>query len=484
MNMLSARRAAYLGLNVMLFVCLGLWTGHAAEAAPVFQAGAATSNITSSLGSSIVGNWETPKAVHIHDDLHARCLVLDNGEQRLAIVICDNLDIDQAVYDQARKRLSEKTGIAPECMLMASTHTHSAAAARQGLHTGPDEKLTSYQQFVADRIVDGVQCALNNLEPAEAGWGRAEEPTQVFNRRWYMSDPSLMMNPWGHPDKVRMNPPGGHAALVKPAGPTDPEIVFLAVRSAAGRPIALLANYSLHYVGGVPGGHISADYYGAFADRIQALLGADRLSPPFVGILSNGTSGDINNINHSKPRPNREPYEQIRYVANMVAEDVVRAYQTMTFHSEVRLGARMSPLTLDVRKPDEAMMEWARGILAKPEDQTQQMERIYAQRMPGLHESPDRVDVWIQALRIGDVGVAAIPFETFAETGLRLKKESPLPITFAISHANGANGYLPTPAQHELGGYETWLGTNRVAVNSEPAIVATLLRLFGELAAQ
>ena len=59
----------------------------------------------------------------------------------------------------------------------------------------------------------------------------------------------------------------------------------------------MLANYSLHYVGDVGPGHISADYFGVFADRIQQLLGADRQDPPFVGILCNGTSGDINNIN-------------------------------------------------------------------------------------------------------------------------------------------------------------------------------------------
>ena len=63
-------------------------------------------------------------------------------------------------------------------------------------------------------------------------------------------------------------------------------------RVPLGRPLALLANYSLHYVGGVGSGDLSADYFGAFADGIQQLLGADRQDPPFVGIMSNGTSGE------------------------------------------------------------------------------------------------------------------------------------------------------------------------------------------------
>jgi len=485
MNSLEQSFVVRFSIGCAVLACLPLAVGNAGEAdTPVFRAGAAVGNITPPLGSYIVGNWESPEATHIHDDLHVRCLVLDDGERRLAIVICDNLHIDQPTYDQAKERLHDKTGIPPEHMLMASTHTHSGPPAGQSNCLKPSEELTEYQQFVADRIVDGVQCAINNLEPAQIGWGSGEEPGQVHNRRWHMNDPSLMVSPFGDQDKVRMNPPRGHDALVKPAGPTDPEIVFLAVRSVDGRPIALLANYSLHYVGGVPKGHISADYFGVFADRIQALLGADRLDPPFVGMLSNGTSGDINNINFRNPRPKSGPYEQMRRVAHMVAEKVYEACESIEYHDYVKLDGRLSDLTLQARKPDEATLEWARAIQDKPEEQTQLKERIYARRALGLKDRPDQVDIRLQTLRIGDVGIAAIPFETFAETGLRLKKESPLPVTFTISHANGAYGYLPTPAQHELGGYETWLGTSRVAVDSEPAIVARLLEQFGELAGE
>lgn len=496
--MISSRRGfgAWFSTGFILLACVLPVTVHAAEASapaageaaqaetPVFKAGAAASDITPPIGVSIVGNFEVPQATHIHDDLHARCLVLDNGERRLVIVLCDSLDMDRALFDEAKKRLQEKTGIPPECMLMAATHTHSGPPGRRAKTLELDEELSDYQAFVVDRIVDGVLCAINNLEPAQIGWGKGEEPNQVFNRRWFLKDPSMMVSPFGAQNKVRMNPPGGHAALDKPAGPTDPEIAFLAVRSVSGRPIALLANYSLHYVGGVPKGHISADYFAVFADRIQSLLGADRQDPPFVGILSNGTSGDINNINFRKPRPSRPPYDQIHRVANIVAAEVYRAYQSIEFCDNVKLGARMSTLTLNVRKPDDATIEWSNGILAKPEAETELVHRSYANRVQALRESPDTVDVWLQALRIGDVGIAAIPFEVFAETGLHLKKDTPLPVTFTISHANGAYGYLPTPAQHELGGYETWLGTNRVAVDSEPAIVAMLLAQFAELAAE
>jgi hypothetical protein len=82
---------------------------------------------------------------------------------------------------------------------------------------------------------------------------------------------------------------------------------------------------------------------------------------------------------------------------------------------------------------------------------------------------------------VGDVGITAIPFETFAETGLALKAESPFQPTFNIELANGSYGYLPTPPQHELGGYETWLGTNLVETEASEKIRNTLIQLFVQL---
>ena len=84
-------------------------------------------------------------------------------------------------------------------------------------------------------------------------------------------------------------------------------------------------------------------------------------------------------------------------------------------------------------------------------------------------------------MRIGELGIAAIPFEVFSEIGLELKARSPLKPSFTIELANGGYGYLPTPEQHKLGGYETWLGTNKVEVQSSVKIVNALLEMFAEL---
>jgi hypothetical protein len=453
------------------------------DARRVFRAGAAASNITPPLGEPIVGGWSSPPATHIHDELHARCLVLDDGQARLAFAICDNVGIPRQVFDAARAMVHKETGLPEDHLLMAATHTHSATSARSANPMKPDAELSEYSRFLARRIADGIRCAVTNLEPARIGWGAVDVPTQVFNRRWHLKPGVANPNPYGGVDQVRMNPGAGNPNLLEPAGPTDPQVSFLSVQSKDGRPIALLANYSLHYVGGVQANHVSADYFALFAARIGELLGADRLDPPFVGIMSNGTSGDVNNIDVRRPGARQPPYRKMREVADEVAEAVYRAHQKIEFRDGVRLAAARRELVLGIRKPTEEQLAYVRQVLARPEDAKPYHvhERIYAQRALLLQDSPDEVSIPLQVFRIGDLGIAAIPFEVFTESGLAIKQKSPLKPTFTIELANGSYGYLPTPRHHALGGYETWLGTSKVEIQASEKIVAAILEMFEEL---
>lgn len=452
----------------------------------MFRAGAATSNITPPLGQPIVGNYDSPPATYIHDELHARCLVLDDGTNKIVFAIVDNVGVDRRVFDEAKQMIAQATGIPQDHMLMSATHTHSAISAggleekRRGWNQG--DPLDDYQMFLARRISDGVQVALANLEPARIAYGVGSLPQHLFNRRWKMKTPKV--NPYGEKDVVVMNPGVGNPELVEPAGPTDPQVSFLSVQSRDGRPIALLANYSLHYVGGVPKGHISADYFAVFADRMQELMKADRQHPPFVGMLTNGTSGDVNNINFRGPAEKREPYEKMRIVAHDLADEVMRVHKTLKFSDWVPLRAAQSPLVLKVRRATPEMIAKAREVLARPDTVKliHPLEKIYAKRLLQMQEEwPDQVEILLQVVRIGDLGIAAVPFETFTETGLEIRKRSPFKPTFTVSLANGSFGYLPTPEQHAMGGYETWITTNKVQKDATVLIVDELMRLFSKI---
>ena len=333
------------------------------------------------------------------------------------------------------------------------------------------------------RIVDGVCRAIDNLAPARIAWGVGSAPDLVFNRRWKMKPGALLANPFGGMDQVRMNPPIANPNLIEPAGPTDPDVSVISVQSIDGRPIALLANYSLHYVGGVPIGDISSDYYGVFADRIGQLIGADYQDPVFVAMMSNGTSADVNNIDVRHPHDEVGPYRQIQLVANALAAEVHRVYQTLEYHDCVPLRIEQREIKIGVRHPNDIDVERARGILAGFDNNMMKGTReIYAQETLSMKDYPNEVSLIIQAVRIGQLGIAAIPCEVFAETGLKIKTKSPFSPTFTISLSNGWNGYLPTPGQHKLGGYETWLArSSYLETDASPKILNTVMELLGWL---
>jgi hypothetical protein len=448
-------------------------------------AGAATSNITPRLGTSINGNLQNHVAEQIHDELHARCLVLDNGVERLAIVVCDSCAIPGEVIFAAKHLVHGYSSFPVDRMLVSATHTHSAAAAVSAFQSDAD---LDYQVFLAERIADGIRRALGNLAPARIGWGVAQEPTQVFNRRWRMKPGTIPPNPFGETtDLVQMNPPRGSPNLVEPSGPTDPDVTVLYVERADGRPLALLGNYSLHYVGDVGGpGIVSADYFAAFADRVQQILEADRLDPPFVGILANGSSGNINNIDFSQRAPEPgPPYTRIRRVANLVAEAAHKAIDGAEMHDWAPLAMRESRIALARRLPTAADVERAKAILAEARgEQLGKLEEIYARETYLLAELEPEVETVVQAVRIGEMGIVALPCEVFVETGLALRADSPLKPTCTISLANDYQGYLPTPEHHRLGGYETWRARSSfLELDAEPKMRARALELLAEVTA-
>jgi len=277
-----------------------------------------------------------------------------------------------------------------------------------------------------------------------------------------------------------MNPPAGSPDLIRPAGPVDPEFFVVSLRHADGRPLALLANYGLHYVGGPRRGDISADYFGLFSDRVRELLPPGHPDLPFVAMMSNGTSGDVNNIDVRNERLRRGPYVQMRKVAHDLAEKAVRIANKANYRDGLSLSATSSRLQLDIRRPDEERIAWARTVWAEA-DTSSQLTRpqVYARENLALADYPPTVPIPMQAFRIGDLGVSAIPCEVFAETGLAIKKNSLLKPTFTIELANGYFGYLPTAQQHEWGGYESWEARSScLETDAEAKIRAEALRLL------
>ncbi|HWQ53212.1 MAG TPA: hypothetical protein VN442_05975 [Bryobacteraceae bacterium] len=466
-----------------------------------FRAGAAAVDITpQAFPVPMRGTFSFRPATTAHDPLHARALVLDDGRTRLAMVIIDNVGIPRSLLDEAKRIASEATGIPTNRILTSSTHTHTAPYPIPQQVTDTWDKKTlppeeaavfdmayeanvQYSGLLKRQIAKAIQEAAARLQPAEIGAAVVQLPEHLNNRRWFKKEGSIPPSPYGATtDRVQMNPQAGSEDLVKPAGPTDPGLSVISVRTSDGKPLALLANYSLHYVGDVPGGQISADYFGEFAKRIRQSLAPD--NQHFVGILSNGTSGDVNNINFRAARgPRGEPsFSKISAVADSVAKASLQAYKTIQHSSGLSLAMAEREINLGVRKPTAEQLQFAKAALAAKDDKKLPgRAKAYAKRALALEEEGETVSIKLQAIRIGSIGIAAIPFEVFTETGLEIKEKSPLKPTFTIELANGSEGYLPTPEQHKLGGYETWLGTNRVEIQASRKITDTVLELLKEV---
>ncbi|MCX7424659.1 MAG: hypothetical protein NTW96_03375 [Planctomycetia bacterium] len=439
----------------------------------VFRAGAHAVDITPDwFPVAVNGGFQPQYATSANDPLHARCLVLDDSSGPLAIVQIDSCVVGQPLMDKIKQLAHEKTGIPVERMLMATTHTHSAPAVQGALGTDPDEK---YVAFLPGRVAEGVRLAQANLAPAKIGWAIGQLPEVAQSRRWIARPDKMMVDPFGEKTtRATMHPGYRNPDYEEPSGPMDPSVSVVAVQSPDGKPIALWAAYSIHYVGSPI---LSADYYGVFAEKIAEMVGPGDPARPFVGILSNGTSGDAYINDYSG-----EPRTQDRFsIAEAVAKVAHQAYRSMTMHDWAPLAMAQRSIELPTRKP---RLDWAKGVLAELGDKPHTtLTHWYAREQVFLDKLPPAREVKLQALRIGELGIAAIPAEVFAISGLKIRRRSPLQPTFTVSLANGWVGYLPPPEQMAMGGYTTWLARSSCLLgDAEPKIVEAALALLDEVA--
>ena len=467
-----------------ILACLLVFSTVAELSAAPLKAGAAAADITpKEFPMNMPGGFNANPATTAHDPLNARALVLDDGKTQVVWVVIDNLGVPKKVVAEAKELAAKATGIPVEHMLVSGTHTHSGVNPADE-PSAADAKAVAYRQVMLEGISQAIIRAHASLRPAAVGAAARPLTHEVFNRRWYLKPGKMPPNPFGEYDQVKMNPGTSPDVLDRPAGPTDPDISVLSVVDAKRKPLALFANYSLHYVGGTPAGQVSADYYGEFARLMPSRLGAGE---GFVAAMSNGTSGDINNVPFLVGRPPRAPFEQIRIVAGEAADVAWQAVRDIPKHqNNVVLGVRQRLVTLKYRKPTKEQLLYAQAILAiKDKEAIARLPRLaqdYAARTLSAANRPEEtVDVILQTIRVGEAVLCAVPFETFAETGLELKQKSPFGRTIVIGIANGKHGYLPTPRHHELGGYETWLGTNQVQKDASEIVVRNLVEMMGEL---
>lgn len=442
------------------------------------SAGAAIVDVTPNQMPVLVnGGMLSRTADSVKTRVNARALVLSDGMTRVGMVVVDSCMMPKMLLDDAKHRAAARTHLKPKQIMISATHTHTAPSSFGALGTNAD---LSYVPFLREKIVEALVEAEANLQPARIGWASGDAADFTALRRWVRRPDRVDTDPFGNRSvRANMHAAQNHDNVTGPSGPEDPELSMIALQSVDGKPIAVLSNFSMHYFGDKP---ISADYFGLFCDGLQTY--ASRNQPAagnVVCLLSHGCSGDIWRRDYmtwsGKDTATIEGYTQ------GLLEIAKKLYDSIEYEEVTDLAMAETRLPMKYRVPDAQRLEWAQGIVAQLGDQPPtERTQVYAREQVLLHELQE-TQVVVQAIRVGNIAIATTPNETYALTGLKLKLQSPLEHTMVIELANGADGYIPPPEQHGLGGYNTWAARSAgLEVQAEPRIVSAALGLLEQVA--
>lgn len=457
-----------------IFLAVSSCASPGRDPGPPLRAGAAAVDIAPEKFPVLVsGGFFAARGAKMESPLVARALVLENGPVRLALVVVDSLMLPRELLDEAKEIARRAAGIPADRVMISATHTHSAPSAMGALGTPADP---DYASALPAKIAEAVVRAAKALVPARVGWAVAPAPDHVFCRRWIRRPDRMLADPFGEKSvRAHMHPGYQNPDAIGPSGPVDPDLSLLSVETAEGAPLAVLANFSMHYFGAAP---VSADYAGVFCRRFEERVRARYPDTPFVAIFSQGTSGDLHWMDYGSPKRSISMEDYTRGLVDLAWE----ARELIRHRGDATLAMAEAKLPLRRRVADERRLAWARQVAdgLKGRD-PKSLPELYALEQLHLEREPGR-ELKLQAIRIGDLGIATMPNEVYGITGLKVKARSPLRPSFVIELANGAEGYIPPPEQHALGGYTTWAArTAGLEVEAEPRILETALRLLEEV---
>lgn len=357
----------------------------------------------------------------VRDPLYARTLVFDNGETRAALCVVDLLGVGRETLDRIREQAGEAHGIAPKDVHVAGTHTHCGPAAVRLRATG--EIDADYVDFLSQRILQSIDVATHGLRPARFLVARRNVELAVDRRM--------------------------HWADVGDRGPElDPELLALCIVDPENdEPFAVMLNYACHGVV-MSDRRVSADWPGAACAALEAVSG-----PEMTPLTLVGASANLNPTERGAP-------EALRRAGRALAAAAVEAPRRPVEGGDMNLlETRTRVYALRYQAWDEARTV---AFLEAEKERLNSGEVDYPDRRDWAQdrladvrrgEAPVSKDIELNVLAVGPMRVAFLPFETFTETGLAVKRAAP-GRTLVASCADGLYGYLPIQSAYDEGGYE------------------------------
>lgn len=395
---------------VLLLSSLPFWME-----AQQLQVGAAKKHITPDSPQMLLG-YQARQSTGILDSIYHRIVVLDDGSARFYLVSTDICLVSPSEYDRVAGLLQEKYGIDPLHFWWSATHTHSAPeVGPPGLPAAfmgeryTHQYDTSYTNFVATQLIEGIGEAIDALQPARVGVGWGYSRANI-NRRARDVDNIAFLG-------------------MNPDGPVDRRIGLLKFTNPKGQLIALLANYPIH--GTVLGGanlHISGDAPGVVSEYVEAKLGAPML---FI----NGAAGNLAPIySVYDPEAGSRKLKQFRA---MLGDKILAAQEKIRFYTD----------TIALSFGEQHFETPRREALSWPEDLD-----AYTRQTP---EGENLVRVPVRYLKLNqDIGIWSAPLELFCEISNEVRDRSPFAYTFYYGYTNGWLGYMVTENEYGYKGYE------------------------------
>jgi len=365
----------------------------------------------------------------IHDNLHVRAVVVDDGTSQAALVACEVIGIPAALWEKITERLTRETAIPRDSILLASVHTHAAPAlGTYGEAAEGDAARTraAYVTKVEDAVLAAVRQAQAALQPARIGFGTGKAHVNM-NRRARNAD-------------------GGWMLGNNPEGVSDKTVAVIKFETLTGAPLAIVSNYAVHGTVLGPGNlQISADLPGAASRVVEKHYGDAVVSP-----WTSGAAGDQDPIYRTGT-----DFRNVAALGQLLGEEVIRVAESIRTTSRGRVRGMQKLMTCPGK-------------------------RTVQSPGPGRDytiEDADPVPIRLSLLVINDIAIAGVSGEVLTNISLRLKRESPFNRTLMVTHGNGSSGYLPDDAAYDQVSYEI-VATRARRGCAEGAIVDGFLELM------
>ena len=371
--------------------------------------GAAKMDVTPPVGLSMAGySGRKNPAMGTHLPLWVRAFVCGQGSMRVALLVVDAVGFSRHTTETIRATIQDRTGIAIDGILVATTHTHSGPVTTRFRDAAPD---LSYMTVLTERMVEAVVRASRNLQPVTVGFEQRQLPEFHHNRR-------------------------------KDDRPIDSTLGLVRFSGTDGGVVATWVNYGCHPT--ILTGtnlHWSPDFPGVVCNEMEEAWGG-------TAAYFNGCLGDVG------PYRPEQNLAEVNKIGRGLAASVLEMAGDLSQERVCGLASQRlfctSPLDsipsrAELReqvagsRPDSYQAAWARDQLAK--------------RAAGK-EIPASVRLEVQGIRVGDVFLACFPGQLFGSWGLALRRRWPDDRLLIVNQANAHAGYFPSREAWDAGGYE------------------------------